>query len=806
MKYHVSIILFIAQLLVAAPDSTKSYSSIVENLEKHDGFITFYWDNKNGTILFELEKLDDEFLYVNSLPRGIGSNDIGIDRGQLNGERIIKFDRQGNKVLIIQPNYKFRAITDNQSEKNAVEQSFAYSVLAGLNIIADEEGKLLVDATPFLLSDINNIPEILSRMDQGQYGLDNSKSAFYTDNIKNFPDNSEIETILTFTGSQPGNYLRQVVPSPNNITIHQRHSFIKLPDDNFQPRKFDPRAGYYGIEYYDFASPIDQPVVKRLIARHRLKKKNPDQKLSEPVKPIIYYVDNGVPEDIRSALIEGAGWWNKAFESAGYKNAFQVKILPEGADPMDIRFNLVQWVHRSTRGWSYGSSVTDPRTGEIIKGHVSLGSLRVRQDLMIAQGLLSPFVKGDESTEELQQMALARIKQLSAHEVGHTLGISHNFSASSFGRASVMDYPHPLLRLDENGKVDLSDAYDNKIGRWDEIAVQYGYSEFDGEEETGLNNIINKCINEGMIFISDYDARLQSGSHPTAHLWDNGNDAIEELKNIIEVRNIALQNISERTIRTGEPYSNIEDVLVPVYLLHRYQVEAVSKMVGGTYYTYALRGDEQTVLETINPETQANAMKILTETLKPQFLALPESVINIIPPKAFGYSRNRENFNSKTSPNFDPVTAAETSANITLDLIFNPARASRIAEQNAFNKNIPSLENICRELIELTWHVNYDNPYYKLINETVSILLLHKMFALALDERAVVRVRSAILSLIDELEIRLKSEVNSVDKLNLKSHYSFALDEIRKFKQFPDNFELYSGPQAPEGSPIGFCN
>ncbi|MCK5210931.1 MAG: DUF5117 domain-containing protein, partial [Cyclobacteriaceae bacterium] len=376
----------------------------------------------------------------------------------------------GPKVLLVQPNYSFRAITDNLDEKRAVEEAFAQSVLWGFEVIAEEASRVLVDASDFYLRDAHDVVGTLKRTEQGEYTLDPSRSAFYLPRTKNFTQNSEVEVILTFTGKSPGSFVWQVVPTPQAITVRQHHSFIQLPDNNYEPREFDPRAGLNGIRYMDFATPINEPILKRFIARHRLKKQDPNAEISEPVKPIIYYVDPGTPEPIRSALTEGAEWWNQAFESAGYKNAFQVKLLPEGADLMDIRYNVIQWVHRSTRGWSYGSTVMDPRTGEIIKGHISLGSLRVRQDFLIAEGLLAPYETGTEVSPEMQEMALARLRQLSAHEVGHTLGLAHNFAASVSNRASVMDYPHPFVKINEDGSFDLSGAYDNGIGEWDRVA------------------------------------------------------------------------------------------------------------------------------------------------------------------------------------------------------------------------------------------------------------------------------------------------------------------------------------------------
>ena len=414
----------VAQNLPAGKQGLPSIEEKVKDFKKFEGFLNYYWDENNGKIWLEIDKLDTEVLYITSLPAGLGSNDIGLDRGLLGGERIVKFSKTGRRILLIQPNYNYRAITSDPAEKRAVEQSFAQSTLWGFTTEAETGNRSLVDATDFLLRDALQVSNRLKSSQQGNYSFDKSRSVIYLPRTKNFPLNSEFESTVTFinTDGNTGNYVNSVTPSPEAITLRIHQSFVQLPDNDFQKRLFDPRSSFNPVSYYDYSTPVSEPIEKFFITRHRLKKKDPMAALSEPVKPIIYYLDNGTPEPIRSALLEGAGWWNQAFEAAGYKNAFLVKVLPEDADPMDIRYNMINWVHRSTRGWSYGVSVTDPRTGEIIKGQVSLGSLRVRQDYLIAQGLLAPFENGLPADDKMLKMALERLKQLSAHEVGHTLG------------------------------------------------------------------------------------------------------------------------------------------------------------------------------------------------------------------------------------------------------------------------------------------------------------------------------------------------------------------------------------------------
>lgn len=791
---------------------TANPSGITEKVSgmKHSaGYFDFYYDEKQDKIYLVIDKFDTEFLYVNSLPAGIGSNDIGLDRGQLGDDRIVKFERRGPKVLMIQPNYRYRAVTENVDERTSVEQAFAQSVLWGFTVAAEEGGKVLVDASDFYLQDMHDIIGTLKSQQQGNYSLDKSRSAFYLPRTKNFPQNTEVEVTLTFTGQATGNYIRSVTPAPNNVTVRQHHSFVQLPDNKYKPRKFDPRAGYFGMSYYDYATPISEPIEKRFINRHRLEKKDPAAAISEAVEPIVYYLDRGTPEPIRSALLDGARWWNQAFEAAGYKDAFRVEIMPADADPMDVRYNLIQWIHRSTRGWSYGSSVSDPRTGEIIKGHVSLGSLRVRQDFLIAEGLLAPYENGEVMPPQMQEMALARLRQLSAHEVGHTLGISHSYSSSTENLASVMDYPHPVANI-VNGKIDISHAYDDKIGTWDKVAIAYGYQDFaqGTNEHAALEKIIQDGLKSGLTFLSDQDARPQGSAHPYAHLWDNGKDAADELNRVMQVRALALKNFGEKNIRTGTPYAMLEEALVPMYFFHRYQAEATSKVIGGLNYRYALRGDGQPVTELISGAQQVKALDALLKTVSPEALALSPDLIKIIPPRPLGYQRGREVIKTHTDLTFDPIAAAESASDMVFSLILNAARSTRLVQHHAMDAQQPSLESVIDKLIGSTFKSANRQGYEGQLQIITNHTLLNNIMKLALDKQASPQARAIASLKIDQLRQWLEVKLNAPLSENWKAHYSHELMLINSFREDPKKFETENLLPSPPGQPIGtdeFC-
>ncbi|MEO8861702.1 MAG: zinc-dependent metalloprotease [Ginsengibacter sp.] len=783
-----------AQKLPSIAEKTK-------NLKEYKGFFNFYWDEDNGKIWLEINKLDTEILYQPSLPAGLGSNDIGLDRGLTGNTSIVKFVKIGRKILMVQPNYQYRAITSDKNERRAVEQSFAQSTLWGFIDEAENNNAVLVDATDFLLSDVMKVAETLKKDKEGNYILDKSRSAIYLPATKDFPLNAEFETTVTFVNNEgsAGAQVSSVAPSPQAITLRMHHSFVQLPDNNYKPRIFDPRSSFDDISYFDYSTPVSEPIVKYFINRHRLQKKDPGAAMSEPVNPIIYYVDNGTPEPIRSALVEGASWWNQAFEAAGYKNAFQVKILPDSADPMDIRYNVINWVHRSTRGWSYGSSIVDPRTGEIIKGVVSLGSLRIRQDYLIATGLLAPFENGLHADDKMLQMSLARIRQLAAHEVGHTLGLMHNYSSSTVNRSSVMDYPSPLVTLNGSGDIDLSNAYDNKIGDWDKVSINWGYRDFPGgtDENAALNQILNTAFKKGLRFLTDQDARPAGSASPYAQLWDNGANAIDGLKNVMRVRAKALQQFGENNIRPGMPMAMLEDVLVPVYFYHRYQLEAVTKIIGGLDYNYALRGDGQFTTRPVSKEEQSKAINLIIECLDPSFLKLPDTIVSLIPPRPAGYISSRELFHKRTGLAFDALSPAETAADLPLSFLFNSERVSRL-EQYSVNGGF-TLNEMLSDLVNITWKAKRRTGMEKLIQQQTEQVLLTYLLTLSIDNKASFQAMADDRKALADLKKWIESQQKITKDASYNAHLALAIDRMKK----PEDAMPTLHEEIPPGSPIG---
>jgi hypothetical protein len=788
-------------------------------MKRIDGFVPLYWDEAGGLLFMEIGRFNQEILHYAGFATGLGSNDIGLDRGQLAGSRIVFFERVGPKVLLVQPNYRFRARSENAAEVRAVRDAFARSVLWGFTAAAESGGRVLVDATDWLLRDGLNLAP---RLRPGSYRFEPSRSAVHLAGTFGFPTNTEIEAELTFVLQQPaGGPQGGAAPGPpqdfaggrffegvgdvaatgESASLRIHHSFVQLPDAGYTPRAYDPRSGYFGISFSDRAAKLNDPIDVQWIARHRLKKADPGAKVSDAVKPIVYYLDPGTPEPIRSALLEGARWWNLAFEAAGYRNAFRVELLPEGAHPLDVRYNVINWVHRSTRGWSIGASVIDPRTGEIIKGVVTLGSLRVRQDYLLAEGLLSPYRTGTETPPELAAWALARMKQLSAHEVGHTLGLGHNYYNSTAGRISVLDYPHPLVTLRPDGSLDHSSAYTNSIGDWDKVAVAYGYQDFPAgtDERAALTAILDEAWTRDVRYMTNQDL----GAHPRVDQWANGTDSAAELTRVLGVRRAALARFGEQAIQRGRPMALLEEVFVPLFLHHRYQVESAASVLGGQDYAYTLRGDGRTSTRWVPASQQKAALDALLATLTPAELRVPDAVLKALPPRPDGYDPHRELFPRYTGQVFDAITPAVVAADHTLAALLHAERAARLVEQHALDPSLPGLDDVLDRLVDHASEVPVANAYDEQIKLALQRVVAERLMSLATGAR-MPQVRALATNKLVMLAASGFIHPAARDVRATAAANVLLMQEVKRFLERPLPPVTPSGsPSAPPGAPIG---
>lgn len=789
---------------LALGEDLPTISKKTTGLTAKPGLLVTYVDGRAGKVYLELPQTDGtgvvgKYLYVESLETGLGSNDLGLDRTQIGATYVVNLREIGDRVLIEAENLSFRSDSTRPEEVKATKEGFATSVLwAGRLVARDPDGSALADITDFIVRDAHGTASRL------QYQFEPEKSFLEADDCKSFPENLEFGALLTFHAANPSSKVGAHAPDARNVSLHQRHSIIRLPDDDYKPRPFDPRSGMFAIGYMDYASPLDEPLMKRFVTRFRLEKVDPKAARSPVKKPIVYYVDRGVPQPIRQALIDGGNYWKRAFDAAGFIDAFRVEEMPPGVDPLDIRYNVVQWMNRSTRGYAYGQSVVDPRTGEVLKGAVNLDSQRIRQDILIFESILGAQNTGTGRPDDPIQIALRRMRQLAAHEIGHTIGFAHNFAASTYAdRASVMDYPAPLLGFKRDGSIDVGKAYAPGVGAWDVQAVRYGYTQFapGKDERAGLSAILQDGIKKGLKFLSDEDANEADGADSDANRWDNFSDPLFDLRNTLAIRSKALNRFGENNLRKGAPVAELEAVFGPLYFLHRYDLDAVAKLIGGFHYVQTVKGDGQTDQRLVPAAKQWEALNALLWCLRPEILAIPASLASKMGPTPYGYDVNPESFPRWTSYSFDTLAAAGAAADMVLADLLNPNRCARIVEFHTRNTSLPALEQVLSKLESVLVKQPVGNAQAAEIAWTVQHVFLARLIQLGNSEQnspgVRARAESAIRAFADKERILAKTDPIG--------HAAYLAGQASRYlNRRQSEGRPYTAPPAPiPGPPIG---
>ncbi|WP_068090156.1 zinc-dependent metalloprotease [Novosphingobium rosa] len=783
-------------------------------LVRQQGLFPVFVDKANGRVLIQLPPPDKDgisgrFIHQTILATGLGSTPIGLDRAEMGRAQVLAFHRIGRRVILQAENYGMRADGAGADEQRAVHDSFAVSNIWSGEVEADAPGGgTLVDISSFLTRDALDIAAKLKARKQGLYRQAPALSYIDTASLGAFPDNIDIEVAQTFTTDEPGPDIRGVAPDARAITMTVHHSFVKLPEPGFEPRLYDPRVGTsVQVLVQNFAAPLDSADVYRLVRRFRLEKTEPNAARSHVKKPIVFYVDRAAPEPVRSALVQGASMWGQAFDAAGYIDAFKVEVLPEGVNPMDARYNVINWVHEQTRGWSTGQTIVDPRTGEIIRGVVQLGSLRLRQDKMIFEGLVGADKTGKGGPEDPVRLALARIRQLGMHETGHALGLSHNFAGSTFdNRASTLDYPAPLVQV-KGDHLTFEDVYATRAGAWDKFSVKWLYATVPAgaKGRDQLSAWAKDAQDKGMRFIAETD-------HPYSTQWDNGSDPVKELDHIMEVRRVALAHFGLRNIAQGAPVADLRRVFVPIYLFHRYQVAGVVKLLGGVDYSYAVNGDGHEPALPIAPAIQQQALDALVKTLAPEQLDLPDTLIDLL---SDGQAATAERgfdievFPSMGGPVFDLPGVATTAADMTLSALLDPERLNRMVEQHRRDPRQMGVSRMVTTLLGAVAPVAGNEGRYAEIRRRVRLKLVADMAGAmgdkALSPTAAAELQAALTGFGAQLQAFHGDAEEMVQTQSLAAMLT-GRDSAKLARLAADRAQAPAlPPGAPIGEPCWFC-